>query len=503
MLLKKDIEKSFNIRNKKKLFIFELANNHNGSIANGFKLVQSAKKISKSTKINFAIKLQFRDLKTFLYKKNRVKNKHIDRFKSAKLSENDYTKLCKYIKKNNFTLVITPFDEPSVKKAVKNKVDILKIASCSNTDWPLIEKIAQTKKPVICSTGGLDIDGIDNICNFFSYRKIPLAILHCISVYPTDNLETFNLNFIKRLQSRYPNVVVGYSGHERESNFLPVLTASSLGARIFERHFSTFETRNKYSADSKNLKELIKQLNDNIKLLGHENKKIITKEEVDSLNQLRRGVFVKSSINKNTKNLKKNVYFAFPKINKKQLEPGDLGKTISISKKFKKDEALVTNKVDSNYELIRKYVHRYKYMLNEANVVISKDCRVELSHHNGIENLEKVGALLVTLINGQYCKKVIALFPGQRHPKHKHFKKVETFHILSGDLQIIKANKVYNLSVGDKLDVFKDEWHSFSTLNGAVFEEISTESIKTDSKYFDPVIDKTDSLIRKTFVPNW
>ena len=84
-------------------------------------------KISKSTKINFAIKLQFRDLKTFLYKKNRVKNKHIDRFKSAKLSENDYTKLCKYIKKNNFTLVITPFDEPSVKKAVKNKVDILKI----------------------------------------------------------------------------------------------------------------------------------------------------------------------------------------------------------------------------------------------------------------------------------------------------------------------------------------------------------------------------------------
>ena len=240
-----------------------------------------------------------------MYKKNRVKNKHIDRFKSAKLSENDYTKLCKYIKKNNFTLVITPFDEPSVKKAVKNKVDILKIASCSNTDWPLIEKIAQTKKPVICSTGGLDIDGIDNICNFFSYRKIPLAILHCISVYPTDNLETFNLNFIKRLQSRYPNVVVGYSGHERESNFLPVLTASSLGARIFERHFSTFETRNKYSADSKNLKELIKQLNDNIKLLGHENKKIITKEEVDSLNQLRRGVFVKSSINKNTKNLKK------------------------------------------------------------------------------------------------------------------------------------------------------------------------------------------------------
>ena len=258
--------------------------------------------------------------------------------------------MCKYIK-NNFTLVITPFDEPSVKKAVKNKVDILKIASCSNTDWPLIEKIAQTKKPVICSTGGLDIDGIDNICNFFSYRKIPLAILHCISVYPTDNLETFNLNFIKRLQSRYPNVVVGYS-HEREDNFLPVLTASSLGARIFERHFSIFDSRNKYSADSKNLKELIGQLDDNIKLLGNENNKIISKAEVDSLNQLKRGIFVKSTINKNTKNLKKKVYFAFPKINKKQLEPGDLSKKIIITKKYKKDEALVNNKAEAP-ELIR------------------------------------------------------------------------------------------------------------------------------------------------------
>ena len=503
MSVKKNLDRSFNIRNNKKLFIFELANNHNGSITNGYKLIESAKKISKSSKINFAVKLQFRDLKSFLYKKNKVKNKHIDRFNSAKLSDNDYTKLCKYIKKNNFTLVITPFDEPSVKKAIKNKVDILKIASCSNTDWPLIEKIAETKKPVICSTGGLDIDGIDNICNFFNYRKIPLAILHCISVYPTDNLEYFNLNFIKRLQSRYPDIVVGYSGHEREDNFLPTLSASSLGARIFERHFSIFDSRNKYSADTNNLKQLISQLNDNIKLLGHENKKVISKVEVDSLNQLKRGVFAKSNIKKKAKNLKKNVYFAFPKINKSQLEPGDIGKKIIINKKYKKDEALTGNKVVSNYEIIRKYVHRYKYMLNEANVVISKDCRVELSHHKGVKNLEKIGALLITLINGPYCKKVVALFPGQSHPKHKHFKKVETFHMLWGDMRIIKSNKVYNLTAGDKLDVFREEWHSFSSKNGAVFEEISTESIKSDSKYHDPVIDKTDSLVRKTFVPIW
>ena len=62
------------------------------------------------------------------------------------------------------------------------------------------------------------------------------------------------------------------------------------------------------------------------------------------------------------------------------------------------------------------------------------------------------------------------LFPGQRHPKHKHFKKRETFHILSGISNY--KSKQSHTHVGDKLDVSKDEWHS-STLNGAVFEEIS------------------------------
>ena len=55
----------------------------------------------------------------------------------------------------------------------------------------------------------------------FNHKSIPLAILHCISIYPTDNLKSFNLGFINKLQERYPNVVVGYSGHEREDNFYP------------------------------------------------------------------------------------------------------------------------------------------------------------------------------------------------------------------------------------------------------------------------------------------
>ena len=68
-------------------------------------------------------------------------------------------------------LIITPFDEISVENAVKQDVDIIKIASCSADDWPLIEKISNTKKPVIASTGGQDIKAIDKIHSFLEHRN--------------------------------------------------------------------------------------------------------------------------------------------------------------------------------------------------------------------------------------------------------------------------------------------------------------------------------------------
>ena len=92
------------------------------------------------------------------------------------------------------------------------------------------------------------------------------------------------------------------------------------------------------------------------------------------------------------------------------------------------------------------------------------------------------------------------MFPGQYHPKHQHFKKIETFHILHGDLDLIKDDVSYKLRVGDKIDVLNNEWHEFSSKNGCVFEEISTESLRKDSNYFDQKIQKQDIVDRKTFV---
>lgn len=76
--------------------------------------------------------------------------------------------------------ISTPFDEGSVDWCMEQGIDIIKIASCSSLDWPLLEKAAATGKPLIISTGGKTLSDIDKLYNFFSHRKCDFAFLHCI-----------------------------------------------------------------------------------------------------------------------------------------------------------------------------------------------------------------------------------------------------------------------------------------------------------------------------------
>ena len=101
--------------------------------------------------------------------------------------------------------IATPFDERSVKNCQELQIEILKVASASANDWPLLEAIADAGLPIIASTGGLTIRDIDRLVNFLTYRNADFAILHCVSIYPTPN-NKLNLNFMERLMKRYRGV---------------------------------------------------------------------------------------------------------------------------------------------------------------------------------------------------------------------------------------------------------------------------------------------------------
>jgi len=128
-----------------KLFIFEMANNHSGELEHGLKIIRDISKVAKKYDFSFAFKFQYRDLDTFIHSDyhSRTDIKYVKRFAETALNEDDFLKLKKEIESEGLMTICTPFDEVSVDKIVKHQYDVLKIASCSFTDWPLLEKIVQ------------------------------------------------------------------------------------------------------------------------------------------------------------------------------------------------------------------------------------------------------------------------------------------------------------------------------------------------------------------------
>ena len=175
------------ISSSKPLFILEMANNHMGDVNHGLKIIREFAKVTKKYNFRFAFKFQFRDMNSFIHPdyKKRTDIKYVKRFLETNLSEEDFKKLKNELKKHHFISICTPFDEKSVDKIEELDFDIIKIASCSFTDWPLLERIVKTSKPIIASTAGTELIDIDNVVNFLQNRNKNFALMHCVGEYPT------------------------------------------------------------------------------------------------------------------------------------------------------------------------------------------------------------------------------------------------------------------------------------------------------------------------------
>ena len=162
------------------LIVLEIANNHMGDVRHGINLIDTYSKIcNKFKNLNFAFKLQYRDLDTFIHKsvKNDFDNHYVKRFSETKLAAKDFNQLIGAIKSNGYLSMVTPFDNKSISLIKKQDIDILKVASCSFTDWPLLEEMVQLDKPIIASTAGASKEDIDSVISFFQNRRKDFAII--------------------------------------------------------------------------------------------------------------------------------------------------------------------------------------------------------------------------------------------------------------------------------------------------------------------------------------
>ena len=492
---------------KKPLIIFEMANNHQGVVSHGKKIISKASKVAKEFGLRAAIKFQFRHLETFIHDAFKGSDyvKHIKRFESTRLSINDFKELIDYARKNGLEVISTPFDETSVNTCLDLDVDYIKVASASSDDWPLLEVISQAKKPIIISTGGKTLREIDRVYNFMLHRNVEFSLLHCVSEYPT-NPENLQLDFIDIIKKRY-KVDIGYSGHENPDNHYPSIIALSKGAHILERHIGV-ETSdiklNKYSLNPDQIHDWLKAVSDTLTQmkLPNESNKSITKAESDALIILKRGVYAKRELNPNTIISKKDVYFSMP-IQPGQMASSEFYDEIKIEKKHAKDSPVMEIAQRTNLFKVRDYIHSAKAILNQSGLEIGDNFNVELSHHYGMNRFSEVGATIINLINREYCKKLIIVLPNQEHPCHFHKIKEETFQLLYGDLTLYLNEVKYELKPGEIITIKRNDKHSFYSKNGAVFEEISTTHHIGDSYYCDINIQNKDLIDRKTFIESW
>lgn len=490
------------------LFIFEMANSHQGSVEHGKDIIHEMGKIARKYNIKAAVKLQYRNLDNFIHPdyKGRKDVNHIPRFESTRLTYDQFSELVEAIRDEGMIAMSTPFDEDGVDWCMDQGLDIIKVASCSSLDWPLLEKIASTHKPVIISVGGKTISDIDKIFNYFTHKKCEFAFMHCIAEYPAP-MERLQLDFIDKLKRRYPDHVIGYSGHEDpDDNVIPMM-AIAKGAQILERHVGLpTETisLNAYSMAPAQADVWVKAALDakEICKMKKETERYISQAEIDSLNSLMRGVYVKRDVEEGQALTRDDVFFAMPN-HDRQMTSGEFYEGVVASKDYKANDELHEKKPITDTNLARSVIHDVKGMLYEANIYLGDTFEAELSHHYGMKHFRQFGAVIISIVNREYCKKLIAVLPGQQHPDHTHKVKEETFQLLYGDLEVVVDGEEREMKPGDIQTVLRGQKHSFTSRTGAVFEEVSTTHVKNDSYYDDPKIAGMDLMERKTRVYKW
>lgn len=284
------------------LFILEAANNHWGDINRGKKLVQDFATIVRYNNIKAAIKFQFRDVDNFIHDdyKGNQDLRYIKKTEATKMTYEQYAVLAKAVVDAGCIPMATPFDEASVDICTKLNFPIIKIASSDINDWSLLEKVASTKLPVIASSGGASEKSLDELVQYFEHRDIPLALNHCVSLYPSEDHQ-LELSQITYLRNRYPGHVIGLSSHEYHDWHTSMHISYALGARTWERHvdidYQGVPVSN-YCSLPHQIDEWFKAFNKAKEMLGNssEQRRIIPKEEIVYLDALVRGVHAKKDL---------------------------------------------------------------------------------------------------------------------------------------------------------------------------------------------------------------
>jgi N-acetylneuraminate synthase len=145
----------------------------------------------------------------------------------------EYREIDRYCKEKGIPWFASVWDEPSVDFMEQFETPAYKIPSAALTDHNLLRYVRRTGRPIILSTGMSTMDQIRRAVDVLGTEN--LILTHCTSTYPCEP-EELNLRMIQTLRNEFPEVPIGYSGHE--VGLVTSVVAVALGACLVERHLT-------------------------------------------------------------------------------------------------------------------------------------------------------------------------------------------------------------------------------------------------------------------------
>jgi len=279
--------------------IAELGVNHDGSANKAIELVKIASNCGAS-----AVKLQIFRAAALLhasaplaeYQKSQVAgDSATDMLRKYELSTDDLRRIVKTIRDLKMVPLATPFSPQDVETCEMLRLPAIKIASPDVVNYLLLQRAAQTGKPLLLSTGAADLDEVDATVRWMEEWNTSFALLHCISSYPTPAAQA-NLCWISELAQRY-RAPIGFSDHTTET-FAGAMAACA-GADIIERHLTYDRSArgpdHAASSDPTQFERYVKMIRDADNLRGSPGKRVLEIEE-DVRNLSRQSLVVRRTI---------------------------------------------------------------------------------------------------------------------------------------------------------------------------------------------------------------
>jgi N-acetylneuraminate synthase len=159
--------------------------------------------------------------------------RYIDYRRRIELGDRDYQEIDRYCRERKIFWFASCWDELSVDFVERFDPPCYKAASASLTDVPLLHKMTSTGRPLIMSTGMSTMAEIERSIGSIGTSR--LLVAHSTSTYPCPP-EALNLRMIQTLKARWPQVPIGYSGHE--TGLASTWAAVAMGATFVERHIT-------------------------------------------------------------------------------------------------------------------------------------------------------------------------------------------------------------------------------------------------------------------------